>query len=146
MCVCMRVRACMLVGLITAMICILFCSQFLYECSHPNKYGVPQIDLSNDNEASVDLPAKLSLSSDQLVVERLIVKVFTRYRCDVIITDRLRTPFRSKLCRMGNSTISQWSCSYKIDRQMEAVWTIELKGIEIVPTRKRTCNTSTEQK
>ena len=60
----------------------LFCSQFLYEFSHPNKYGVPQIDLSDDNEASVDLPAELSLSSDQLAIERFIVKVFVRYRCD----------------------------------------------------------------
>jgi len=33
-------------------------------------YGVPQIDLSDDNEASVDLQAELSLSSDQHAIER----------------------------------------------------------------------------
>ena len=79
------------------------CSHILYNFSHPNKYGVPLFDLSSDNEASVHLPLELSLSSDQLAVERVIVKVFTQYRCDVVITDRLRSIFKSKLYRMGRA-------------------------------------------
>ena len=69
-CVCMHTCVCVCVlhawlkelyygALVTQIIFILFCSLFLYECSHPNKYGMPQIDLSNDSETSVDLPSEL---------------------------------------------------------------------------------------
>jgi len=135
MCVCVCVCVCVCYKFALP----LFCSQFLYEFSHPNKYGVPQINLSDDNEASVDLPAQLSLSSDQLAIERFIVKVFVRYRCDVIITDRLRNLFRSKLCRMGKTLQSRCGPARTklIGKWKETTWTIELKGNEIVPSRKR---------
>ena len=140
-CVCACVCVCMCKSVVyrAMIVLLLFCSQFLYEYSHPNKYGVPQIDLSNDNEASVDLPAELSLSSDQLAIERLIVKVLTRYRCDVIITDRLRTLFRSKLCRMGKTlqSLGGPARAKLTGKWKETTWKIKLKGNEIVPSRKR---------
>ena len=69
------------VGLHLVMVIIislsLYCSHFLYNCSHSNKHGVPQVDLSNDSEASVDLSVELLLSSDRLAVERVIAKTFS---------------------------------------------------------------------
>ena len=72
---------------------------FLYNISHPTKYGVPQFDL---NEVSIEAPGA-ALSHNQLLVERVIFKTFTQYRCDVIITDRLRSLFTNKLMRMGRA-------------------------------------------
>ena len=88
---------------LTAIITLLsfYLSHFLYNCSHPNKRRVPQLDLSNDSEASGDLSVELSLSSDRLAIERVIVKTFSHHRCDVIVTDRVRTLFTSKLYCMG---------------------------------------------
>ena len=73
----------------------------LYDISHPNKYGVPQVDFSADSEAAISDAMKLTPC--QLALERLIVKIFNKYRCDVIITDRVRTLFSSKLWRMGKA-------------------------------------------
>ena len=79
-----------------------YLSHFLYNCSHPNKHGVPQLDLSNDSEASMDLLVELLLSSDRLAIERVIAKTFSHHQCDLIVTDHVRTLFTSKLYRMGN--------------------------------------------
>ena len=70
----------------------------MYEISHPTKSGVPQVDLSGDSEAVVNLTGMIPLSPNQLAVQRVIGKVFTH---DVIITDRLRSLFTVKLWRMG---------------------------------------------
>ena len=113
----------------------LLCSHILYNFSPPNKYGVPLFDLSSDNEASVDLPLELSLSSDQLAVERVIVKVFTQYRCDVVITDRLRSVFKSKLYRMARAlqACGGTGRAKLINKWKETMWVVELAGNEIVP-------------
>lgn len=78
-------------------------SSFLHDIRHPNKYGVPQVDLGDDPEAAANLPTETPLSTNQVLVERVICKVFTRYHCDVVITDRLRSLFTSKLWRMGSA-------------------------------------------
>ena len=64
--------------MIRSIIILLFfyCSHFLYNYSHPNKHGVPQVDLSSDSEASVDLSVELLLLSDRLAAERVIAKTF----------------------------------------------------------------------
>ena len=63
---------------------------------------MPQVDLSGDTEAAVDLDLScVQLSSCQLVVERVIVKLFTHPKCNVVITDRLRSIFTIKLWHMG---------------------------------------------
>ena len=64
-------------------------SYFLYKISRPNKSGVPQVSLVDDPEVQIDLPK--SLCSSQAAVERIIVKVFRHFHCDVVITDRLRS-------------------------------------------------------
>ena len=96
------------------------------------------MDLSSDNEATVDSPLALTLSSSQLTLERLIVKVFNKYRCDVIITDRLRTLFDRKLRRMGRrlQSLGGTGRAKLIDTWKETGWTVDLKPDEIV-TRKR---------
>lgn len=66
-------------------------SYYLHGISRPNIYGVPQVDLSKDREAVTNLPDGLSLSSNQMAMERVICKVFTHYHCDVIINDRIRS-------------------------------------------------------
>jgi len=77
------------------------CSYFLYEISHPNKSGIPQISLFNDPEAQIDLSA--SLCPSQAALERFIVKVFCHCHCDVIITNHLRSLFTLKLWRLGKT-------------------------------------------
>ena len=74
-------------------------SYYLYEISHPNEYGVPQLNLSDDDEAKIDKSIVESLS---LNVERVIVRLFNHYHCDAVIIDRIRSVFTSKLARIGN--------------------------------------------
>ena len=76
---------------------------------------MPQVDLSSDREASVDLQLELCLSSDRLAIERVIAKVFAKYQCDVIVTDRLRSLFTSKLYRMGKAIVGWWNRTSKAD-------------------------------
>ena len=65
-------------------------SYYLYEISHPNKYGVPQLNLSDDDEAKIDKSIIESLSLNQLLfVERVIIKLFNHYHCDEVIIDRI---------------------------------------------------------
>ena len=55
----------------------------------------------DDPEVQIDLPK--SLCPSQVAVERIIVKVFCHFHCDVVITDRLSSLFMLKLWRMGNA-------------------------------------------
>lgn len=78
---------------------IFLCSYFIYEISHPNKNGLPQISLVDDPEAQIDL--SIALCPSKAAMERIIAKVFHRYHCDVIITDRLRSLFYFKAVEDG---------------------------------------------
>ena len=75
------------------------CSYFLYTISHPDQYGSPIIDLSNDKEAQID--SKPLLTEAQVKLERVILTVFTTYNVPLEITDKIRAAFKSKLWRMG---------------------------------------------
>lgn len=94
-------------------------------------------DLSDDSEASVDLPT--DLSSNQLLVERVITKVFTQYHCDVVITDRLRSLFTSKLWRMGKAlqALGGTGRARQIQKWKDTKWPIELHDKEIIPSNRK---------
>ena len=84
------------------MIIVLYvlCSYYLYSVSRPDKYGRPTVDLSKDPEATVKLS---TLSESQVLLERVITKVFNHNAIPLDISDAIRATFRSKLWRMGKS-------------------------------------------
>lgn len=114
-------------------------SYYLFEISHPNKYGVPQLDLCNDDEAKIDKSVEESLSLNQLFIERVIVKLFNHYHCDAKITDRVRSVFMSKLTRMGKAIqILGGKERLKLQNKWkETKWLLELKGDEVIPVAKK---------
>jgi len=61
---------------------VLPCSYHLYSISHPDKKGKPVSDLSSDNEDTVENEL---LAPKELVVERVITKVFSKLQSDVIV-------------------------------------------------------------
>ena len=99
---------------------------------------MPQVDLSDDNEASVD---EKDLATSQVAVERVIAKMFTTYKCDVAITERLRTLFAAKLWRMGKAISSLGGTARnKLYEKWKAThWTIELRENEIFPQDQQSC-------
>ena len=52
-------------------------SSFLYSISHPGRNGMPQVDLSDDEEALV---TDESLTDRQKAVESVIKKAFSKYK------------------------------------------------------------------
>ena len=83
-------------------------SYYLYSISHPNRQGVPLFDLSVDETINIDIS---ELPSKQLAVERVITKVFQMLRCNVIITDCIRSLFATKLHR--------WEAACKCKEEVE---------------------------
>ena len=111
-------------------------SYYLYSISHPNRQGVPLFDLSGDETINIDIS---ELPSKQLAVERVITKVFQMLRCNVIITDRIRSLFTTKLHRMGSSLQMQGEGRGKSklhEKWKQTDWVVELRKDEIV-SRKR---------
>ena len=78
----------------------MFCSDFIYTISLPDKEGYPQYDLSED-DLTLDPSFVKSLTPKQLAVEQVIANTFKTYHVDVVITDCLRALFNLKLWRMG---------------------------------------------
>ena len=76
------------------------------------------------------------LTSNQIAVERVTVKTFTKYRCDVVITDR------SKLWRMGKSLQECGGTGRKnqINKRKQTEWTVELNASEIVSWKRKPDN------
>jgi len=66
--------------------------------------------------------------------ERVIAKTFTHYRCDVIVTDRVRTLFTSKLYRMGKllQSLGGSGRAKVLEKWKETTWMLELRDNEIV--------------
>lgn len=117
-----------------------WCSYFLYSISHPDKYGKPLFDLSTDPEASIP-PTTLSAPT-QISIKRIITKTFTRYRCDVIITNRLRSAFTAKLWRMGKALQSLGGTrrSLLIENWKSTKWMLELVADEIISKKRKSHN------
>ena len=113
--------------------------------SHPNKNGVPQVDLSGDTKASVDLSC-VQLSSCQLAVKRVIVKLFMHHKCNMVITDRLRSIFTMKLWRMEKliCSLGGKARSQLYTKWAQSKWTILLYENVVIQQsrnqRKRCCN------
>ena len=76
-------------------------SFYLWSISHPGRNGTPQLDLCEDEEASVSVENLSRLSPCQLAVERVIVKTFTHYKIPLDVSDSIRASFKLKLWRMG---------------------------------------------
>ena len=95
---------------------------------------MPQVDLSCDKDAIVDLSCVQFLSPCQLAVERVIVKLFTHHKCQVVITDRLRSLFTTKLWRMGKllCSLGGKARSKVYSKWAESKWTIQLYENEII--------------
>lgn len=112
----------------------LYCSYFLYNISVPDKEGYPTLNLASDEDIKIDDSLAQKLSPKQLAVERVIMKIFVHHRCDVIITDRLRAMFSSKLWRMGQAIRGGGGTkSYNLKERwkltkwkIELVWTMDL--------------------
>ena len=68
-------------------------------------------------------------------MERVIIKVFDHYHCDVIVTDRLRAMFSSKLWRMGQAIRSRSGIkSHNLKERWKLTkWKIEFNDDEVVP-------------
>ena len=81
------------------------------------------------------LGSAVKLSPCQILVERVISKIFSHLKCDVILTDRLRSLFTLKLWRMGKSVSSLGGTArLKIYKKWKTTkWTIQLHQNEIVP-------------
>ena len=67
------------------------------------------------------------------------MKLFNHYHCDVLITDRLRALFTSKLARMGKAiqSVGGTGCAKLLDNWKETKWLLKLKDTEIIPTSRK---------
>ena len=98
---------------------------------------MPQVDLSSDEEVSKAI-LESSLTHNQLLIER--DKTFAHHRCDVIISDHLRSLFTNKIFRMGKTmhALGGRGRAKQLEQWKETNWTINLNESEIVPkSRKR---------
>ena len=109
---------------------ILIFSHFLYSVSHPGKNGTPSFDLSDDDEAKINTEG---LTDHQILVERVIRKVFFKYSILLDITDKVRGAFKSKLWRMGQ-TLSKLGGTKRqtvINQWKETVWPFAVNVSEL---------------
>ena len=117
-------------------VALLLFSYWLYSISHPNKVGYPLFDLSGDSEATVE---NMLLTPKELAVEKVITKVFVKLRSNVIVMNRLRSVFMSKLSRMGKhlSLCGGRKRSEILDKWKDMNWLLTLNENEIVPSCKK---------
>ena len=60
------------------------------------------MDLSDDSEATMSTE-NLLLAPKERAIDMVITKLFTKFRCNIKISSRLRSLFISKLYRMGKA-------------------------------------------
>lgn len=94
---------------------------------------MPQLELP------LNIEAPGSLSHNQLLVEKVICKIFTQYKCDVVITDRLRSLFTNKMVRMGKTMykLGGRGRANQIEKWKETNWSLILQQNEIVSKTKK---------
>lgn len=113
-------------------------SYYLYSISHPGKSGVPLIDLSEDNEAQIQVE---SLTDKQKAIERVIAKTFFDHDITVAISDKIRSVFRSKLWRMGQclSKLGGSKRQQQVNEWKDTIWplTIKVPGAGMLLHQKR---------
>ena len=95
---------------------------------------MPQVDLSSDEEVSKAI-LESSLTHNQLLIERVICKTFAYHRCDVIISDHLRSLFTNNIFRMGKTmhALGGRGRAKQLEQWKETDWTITLNESETVP-------------
>ena len=92
------------------------------------------------------MSAELKLSQNQLVIERIIRKVFNHYEIPLDITDSIRATFKTKLWRMGKrlSTLGGPRRCQEINKLKDTIWTLTVNQDEICKQlRKRKCEVET---
>ena len=109
------------------------CSDFIYTINLPDKEGYPQYDLLEDVDLTLDPSLIKSLTPKQLAVERIITKTFTTYHIHVVITDRVRALFNSKLWRMGKQIQSLGGLGREnlLTKWKSTRWKLELTKYEV---------------
>ena len=96
---------------------------------------MPQLDLSDDNEATMSTENSL-LAPKERAINMVIIKLFTKFCCNVRISNRLRSLFSSKLYRMGKTLYSLGGSQGKtktLTKWKETNWVVNLEGDEIIP-------------
>ena len=86
-------------------------SFYLYSISHPDKNGVPTIDLTKDSDCKVNTTG---VTETQLAIERVIRKVFAHYSIPLEVSDPIRNSFKCKLWRMGKALSSMGGTKRKL--------------------------------
>lgn len=100
--------------------------------SHPDKNGVPTIDLSKDHEADADVSG---LTDTQAAIERVIKKVFSHYSIPLEISGTVRNTFKCKLWRMGKtlSSLGGTKCKQTLSNWKEgklSIWSFTVNTKE----------------
>ena len=114
-------------------------SFYLWNISTPGKNGVPRIDLTEDPAAKV---TPENLTSNQLLLERVITKALTDNKIQLQITDTIRAAFRAKLWRMGQlyTRLGTNNRNTQIQKWIQSDWCLTVNENEVahqVLSRKR---------
>lgn len=117
-------------------------SFYLWTISLPGKNGTPRFDLSKDKEACV---VSENLTPRQILLERVITKVFAHYSIPLDITDNIRSTFKVKLWRIGKLYSKLGTKNRKTQLQtwkdgQDAIWKFTVGEAEVnsqVLSRKR---------
>ena len=126
----------------TTIILYITFSYYLWSIVLPTKAGLPTYDLSQDEQANINLAG---LTTNKLLYERVITKVFTHYTIPLEISENIRASFRSKLWRMGLKFCKLGSTSREIQLNnwkegKTATWNFVVNDVEVnrqVLSRKR---------
>ena len=102
----------------------------MYSISHPGKNGAALLDLSEDIDAEVNTE---SLSMHQILIERVIKRVFKEYKIPLDISTTTRSIFKSKLWRMGQalSKLGGTKRQHQLDLWKESVWSFSVDTKEM---------------
>lgn len=113
--------------------CVYLISFYLWSISMPEKNGTPHFNLSEDPTATVKSE---NLSYKQLLLERVIMKMFKDHSIPLDVTDIIRSAFSSKLWRIGKlyarlDTKNRNAQLLKWKEGSDATWTFTVGRSEI---------------
>ena len=111
------------------------CSYYLYNLARPDRNGIPINNLSADEEAVPEyMPDVLYTSENEAKIDRVLTKAVSAHsHLKPVISKRLRSVMKAKLCRMGKSLHNKNSRQRRIiiDRWREMQWCITLTPAEV---------------
>ena len=110
-------------------------SYFLWNITKPGKTGLPNYDLTKDEEACATYVDGPRLNEVQIRYERVITKLFKQYDIPLKITNEIRLAVRAKLWRMGKlfsklGTKNHQEQLNKWKNGRDATWNFTLSGME----------------